>query len=74
MQAKLEDLMQTTEIRDTGGRLIGYFTPASARDAELYARARQHFGREEIQRRKSEPHESYTTAEVLDHVRSLGSD
>ena len=71
MQADLERLDHVAEIRDRSGRLIGYFTPAALRDADLYRRARQHFDPEELARRKAEPHDRYTTAEVLDHVRSL---
>ena len=74
MQAELERLDQTAEVRDASGRLIGYFTPAALREADLYRRARQHFDAAENQRRKNEAHESYTTGEVLEHLRSLGAE
>ncbi|HUG89189.1 MAG TPA: hypothetical protein VML55_00040 [Planctomycetaceae bacterium] len=74
IQAELERLEETVEIRDRSGRLIGYFTPAAVREADLYRRARQHFDPEELKRRKNEPHESYTTSEVLEYVRSLGAE
>ena len=71
MQADLERLDHVAEIRDRSGRLIGYFTPAALRDADLYRHARQHFDPEVSAQRKAEPHDRYSTAEVLDHVRSL---
>ena len=48
------------QVRDPDGRVVGYITPAPT-DEEI-ARARLRFG-------SNEP--TFTTAQVLDHLRSL---
>lgn len=71
MKARLVELSGPAEIRDADGHVIGYFTPASAREAELYSRAAAALDPEEMKRRKNSGEKGYTTAEVLQHLNSL---
>lgn len=71
LHEKLESLREPAEIRDSAGNVVGYYTPASQQEAGLYARARQQFDVDEMKRRKESGGRGYTTAEVIDHIRSL---
>jgi hypothetical protein len=62
---------ELAEIRDAGGKVIGFFAPIAIDKAHLYADVAAHCDREELQRRKEEGRKTYTTKEVLDHLKSL---
>jgi hypothetical protein len=61
-----------TEIRDTEGKVLGFFSPIDRERAAAYAEAASHFDPEEMKRRKLSNEKDYTTAEVLQHLQSLG--
>ncbi len=71
LQQSLASLNSLTEIRDEDGRIIGYFSPAADRTSAAYAQAAAHFDPEEMKRRKHSNERGLTTAEVLDHLKSL---
>jgi hypothetical protein len=67
--ATLATLSQATdlaEIRDAGGNIVGYFTPA-AQAAEPIAP----FDAAEVERRKNSPGRPVTTIELFEHLLSL---
>jgi hypothetical protein len=64
---------EVTEVRDSTGKLIGTFTPAAYTENEPYTRAAAHFDPEELKRRKESNQVGKTTAEVLELLKSLGS-
>ncbi|HUG67718.1 MAG TPA: hypothetical protein VMM76_08195 [Pirellulaceae bacterium] len=72
LQQSLGLLNGLTEFRDSQGRVIGYFSPADAdNSAAAYTQAAAHFDAEEMKRRKLSGEKGLTTAEVLDHLKSL---
>ena len=73
MQDLLGRLKEPTEIRDSKGRPIGYFTPAASQETLLYQQVAAHFDPEEMRRRKESGHPGDTTPEVLEHLKSLGT-
>ena len=70
---QLQQVTEVTEVRDSGGALLGYFTPAGGRQAHLYAKALGMIDREEIKRRKeaNAGHPGYSIEEVMKHLQSL---
>lgn len=52
LHEKLESVRDRAEVRDAGGRLLGFFTPVSPEEAEMYRRAAAKIDPEEIRRRK----------------------
>lgn len=70
VETVLTGLAQKTEIRSTSGRVIGYFEP-SQEVRKMYEEARKQFDPEELKRIKESGGPSYTTAEVLAHLRSV---
>ena len=72
VEALLGGLGEPTEIRDSSGHVMGYFTPSSFRQA-LYDDAKSHFDPVEMKRRKDTRDAGSTTAEILEHLHSLGS-
>jgi hypothetical protein len=71
-QQSLNGLKGLTEIRDARGKVIGYFSPATAdKTAASYAQAAAHFDAEEMKRRKESGEKGLTTPEVLNHLKSL---
>jgi hypothetical protein len=68
LQQSLVNLPGLTEVRDTRGVLLGFFSPASQKTAEAYAEAATHFDPEELKRRKSENAAGRSTAEVLARI------
>ena len=70
---KLNGLNETTEIRDEAGRVLGFFTPLEQEERLMYRLAAAHFDPEEMQRINASSERTYTTAEVLSHLDSLGS-
>jgi hypothetical protein len=65
-----------TELRDEGGRVVGFFNPSrSEADAELIRLAEKHFDLKEAEERyRRERGTGITTAELLEHLRSLAPD
>jgi hypothetical protein len=59
-------------VHDSDGKLLGYFSPATSSKAAAYAEAAAHFDPAEMKRRKSSNEREYSTAEVLEHLKSLG--
>lgn len=71
LQQSLGLLNGLTEIRDARGRVIGYFSPATAHTAAAaYAQAAARIDPEETKRRKASGASGLTTAEVLEHLKS----
>ena len=67
----LSKLDQPAEIQDAGGNIIGYFTPINHEEARLYREAAARFEPEQMQQRKDSGAKGFTTAEVLEHLKSL---
>src|SRR5262245_51471220 len=70
----LEVLARATslaEVCDSSGTLVCFFAPASLEHADLYARAAAQISPQEIRRRAEAGGKTYTTQEVLEHLRSL---
>ena len=70
----LSNLKERTEVRDSNGKLVGYFMPFSQDEAEKYERAKKLFDPEERRRRKeTERGTGVTTEEMHKRVCSLES-
>ena len=67
----LSDLNGLTEIRDSEGKPIGYFSPVCGERSAAYSQAAAHFDVDEMKRRKESGQRGLTTAEVLARLRSL---
>jgi hypothetical protein len=65
LQNSLLNLPGLTEIRDPGGKVLGYFSPASHETSQAYAAAAAHFDPEELHRRKQSGEKGRRTEEVL---------
>ena len=77
LQQSLAALPGLTEVRDSAGAVIGYFSPASkqspsATEAAAYSQAAAHFDPEEMKRRKASNEQGCTTNEVLNRIASQG--
>jgi hypothetical protein len=70
--AVLGQAKERSEILDDQGTLLGYFEPVENPEDELYRKAALLFDPEEIRRAKADDRPCYTTAEVLERLRSLG--
>jgi hypothetical protein len=70
VRSLLGGLEEYAEIRDAHGGLVGFFTPASAKD-RLRAKILASYDPGEIARRKASGEMGRTTAEVLEHIRSF---
>ncbi len=62
------------EIRDPGGKVIGFYAPVSRKDAASSVRALAQIDRAELERRKQSKEKGYTTAEVFEHLLTLTQD
>jgi len=72
LQQSLDVFSGLTEIRDSQGRVIGYFSPATTdKVSAAYAQAAAQFDAEELKRRKQSGDKGLTTTEVLDQLKSL---
>jgi hypothetical protein len=71
IRGRLEPACGLVEVRDVAGAVLGFFAPASMQLARLYAQAAARIDPDEIKRRKESGGRTYTTQEVLDHLRSL---
>jgi hypothetical protein len=71
----LVNLKERVEVLDAEGRLLGYFTPVESEADIVRRKAFAAYESGEYQRRKamSEGKPGYTTAQVLAHLRSLGT-
>ena len=77
LQQSLACLPGLTEVRDSAGAVIGYFSPASkesslAPQAAAYSQAATHFDPEELKRRKASNEQGSSTSEVLKRIASQG--
>ena len=63
-----------TEVRDSQGTVLGYFSPAAHKSPEAYAQAAAHFDSEEMQRRKLSKEKGRTTREVLSRIATWKSE
>jgi hypothetical protein len=63
LRQKLPDLTQPFEVCDEAGQTVGQFVPTKNGDS----RRNPPISRDEIDRRKKDKGNSYTTAEVLAH-------
>jgi hypothetical protein len=68
LQKSLAALPGLTEVRDSQGAVLGFFSPVSHESAEAYAKAAAHFDPEEMMRRKVSNEEGRTTNEVLNRI------
>jgi hypothetical protein len=71
LQQSLTSLPGLTEVRDAQGIVVGYFSPASHKNAEAYAQAAAHFDPNEMRERKRSAEKGRTTNEVLGRISSL---
>jgi len=71
LRSQLADAASQIEVRDESGTLLGYYTPAWLGTAEQYRRARESIDRAELERRKASNEPCYSTAEVLEYLKSL---
>jgi hypothetical protein len=70
LQHSLAQLPGLTEVRDSDGKVLGYFSPASHGSPEAYAQAAAHFNPEEMKLRKAANDKGHTTDEVLKRIAS----
>jgi hypothetical protein len=68
LQQSLSMLPGLTDVRDSDGVVLGYFSPASHQLVETYAQAAAHFDPAETARRKSSGEKGSTTGEVLSRI------
>ncbi len=69
LRDKLLGALTETELRDDKGRLLGKFVPSP--DLSFFLIPGLDLPPEEVMRRLSPDAKTYTTEEVLDHLRSL---
>lgn len=67
----LNAVSDLTELRDTNGRVIGFFAPATAANASSCVQAAAHFDRDEIQRLRNSKEKGSPTANVLKRLQKL---
>jgi hypothetical protein len=73
VQGALGPLTATTELRDSDGRVIGYFTPAAEKDRALIEWAKKNVDLGELERREQSKEPGYTFEQVMAHLNSLES-
>jgi hypothetical protein len=71
LQQSLSSLPELTEVRDSQGTVLGYFSPATHKTPQAHAQAAAHFDPEEMQRRKLSNETGRTTSDVLGRIASL---
>lgn len=74
MLAILNQATGLAEIRDAGGKVVGFFAPIALPQAGRYANAAAHIDPTEIARRKSAKENGHTTREVFEHLLTLTKD
>jgi len=72
VKALLGTLEEEAAIRDDRGTLLGYFTPAKVEAERLQQKAFAEYDPAAIKRLKASGERGKTTAEVLEHLRTLG--
>ena len=72
VQATLEGITETIELRGTDGELLGFFSPASPEAAKRYAKAAASLDSDDFKRRQRVAHATYSTEEVLSRLRAPG--
>jgi hypothetical protein len=70
LQQSLSGLHGLTLVRDAHGIVLGYYSPASQKWPEAYARAAAHFDPEEMRQRKLSQEKGRATSEVLSRFAS----
>jgi hypothetical protein len=71
-QDRLRGVMETVEIRDASGKVLGHFTPAtSPEEEETYARAAKLFDLDEMERLAATEHDGFSIEQVTEYLRSL---
>jgi hypothetical protein len=70
LQQSLANLPGLTEVRDSAGVIIGYFSPASKQSSAAYSQAAAHFDAVEMKRRKASNEKGRTASEVLGSIAS----
>ena len=71
MLAILSQAKGLAEIRDTSGKVIGFYAPSAIKDAQAYANAAAQIDREEIERRKHSKEPGVTHEEIWGRIRLL---
>jgi hypothetical protein len=66
-------IRERAEILDSQGKVIGYFEPVPRPEDELRKRAFENYDQERHRRLREAKGPTYTTAQVLEHLRSLGT-
>ncbi|HMT21692.1 MAG TPA: hypothetical protein PKE20_10690 [Promineifilum sp.] len=61
-----------TPVHDSEGRLLGYFSPVYSANAAEYEAIAARNDTEEMKRRREYDGKWFSTAEVLEHLKSLG--
>ncbi len=61
-----------TAVHDSEGKLLGYFSPVYARQAAEYTAIAARLDPAEMKRRREYQGKWFSTAEVLEHLKSLG--
>jgi hypothetical protein len=65
----LRGVLETVELRDASGKVLGHFTPSiSAEERALYEKAKKLFDPTEIQRRLDETDKRVPHEEVMRHL------
>ncbi len=67
-----QSLPGLTEVCDSAGTIIGYFSAASKQSPEAYSQAAAHFDPEEMKCRKAPNEQGSTTSQVLNRIASQG--
>jgi hypothetical protein len=70
----LSQAKELTEIRDSSGKVIGFFAPVALENAHIYAKIAAGIDPLEIQRRKEWKEPGVSTREVFEHLKSLTKD
>jgi hypothetical protein len=69
---RLQGILEPVEICDTSGKVIGVYTPVlEVSLAELQAQARELFDLDEATMVAATEQGQYTTAEILEYVRTI---
>jgi hypothetical protein len=71
MKAALSQVKEIAEVRDANGTMLGFFAPTSLKNAALYAHAAANIDPAWVRTQKRTPEKTYTTQEVLAHLRTL---
>jgi hypothetical protein len=73
MRSLLSQVKELAEVRDADGNVLGVFAPGTPEEVRLYLHAWFTLDPAQVQKQKQTPEKTYTTQEVLAHLRSLGA-